>query len=360
MGTGAVLTAVGVGIYGANKQAGAIKDAGKGAAAAERYKTDRAIELSAPQRQLENYAKNVVGSAYLPGWPGLDMSGAAGGIAGSGGGYFGNATARKFFTQGGLEHIISKHGTDISGVSQGQRYKGGSGRETFSGSGGLVGDIGRWLSETEGRQGRKGSSRWYRREGITDQEWTDIAGIAGLLGEHGPDLTALQDKISNQQTHGPGVPINANDLAAQFENLPGARFQMNEATDQIQNRAGLTGSPVGGNALAEIGDFTSQYVTSRMLNPVMNIAGYNTGAEMGVNALMNDRSSEAIYNSRVGAAGKYPAMVGAVNSAVDNFLTYRSLPNQPGWTSPGSPQAGVYAPDGRKYWGALPVNSLST
>jgi len=74
MGAATIGSAV-IGAKGAKSAANSQAAAARYAADVERWKTERGIELSAPQRQLGNSAMNVLGSAFIPGWKGLITEG---------------------------------------------------------------------------------------------------------------------------------------------------------------------------------------------------------------------------------------------------------------------------------------------
>ena len=124
MGAGAAIgmaaVSAGAGVYSANKQAGAMGDASDQAAATERYLADQQAAFGAPGRQAGNQALNVLSSAFIPGWEGLDISGGSGGMGsvgqlhgynpGADYGQQGTDYAAAFIQQGKLKELVAQYG----------------------------------------------------------------------------------------------------------------------------------------------------------------------------------------------------------------------------------------------------------
>lgn len=351
MGVGAVVggsaITAGIGAYSAKKAGDATKDAAKSSADAERYRVDRSLAMGQPMRDVGYQAMNTLASLYIPGYSGMDLPDDY-----SGGG---NQNTAPWAVELGLAEPTGRGWT-------------GDWTEKFL-SGGLLQDMATKFGDGRNVSGttlRKEMQRWAGDQfggkiDIKDKHLDPVHRMLwlnrGRWGELADEQLAAQDQISSS---GRLAPISPSDIEA----LPWNNYLLERSNDQIQSRAGMTGSPVGGNALSAISENTAQLINASTINPLMQLAGFGpSGAGMGVNALAGDQSGQAIYAGGVADANAKTAIganiAGGINSGIDNWMTYKALNPQPaGWTSPGgAPSSNVFAPDGRKYWGALPVNT---
>lgn len=63
----------GLGLIGSSKQADAVSDAANAAAGVERWKTEQALAISQPVRDVNYQALNTLASMYIPGWGGMQL-----------------------------------------------------------------------------------------------------------------------------------------------------------------------------------------------------------------------------------------------------------------------------------------------
>jgi len=357
MGAGAIIggaaIAGGLGYMGSKEQADAVSGSTNDALNAEKYRTEQAIALSSPARQVGNQAMNVLGSYFIPGYSGLDISGQPGGYNDLGG------YGQQFFGGGGLDALIGTFGNDLSKMSDHD----------------IKDLIGTWMYDYRGLDDVGG----YRRPGSANVEWDDWKGssedamkinqIAGFGLGGGPGADTVEkifgDLFSSKKSlkevnwdpggqdlvnlvinnkhnlgalkeqYGQGgrlAPIGLDQLNQQFQNLPGVQFQQGQADKAVANSALMHG--VSGNSLADLSQRNMNLAYNTMVPGLMNLAGYGVqGGGMGANAAASNQSPQLLAGGGYGQAnaigGQYSSMNNAIQGGLQNYMTYKNLNQTP-------------------------------
>ena len=358
-------------IYGAKRQSDAIEDGADAAGIAELERIRTANQFTAPQREVGNQALNALGSLFVPGYSGLDVSGQAapwagsvagdpraGGGAGGGGGWTGRTggvvLSGDYNTQqnDAVSQFISNNQ-----IKRMQRIFGGTPtHEEMLAY--IYGDQFRGMSPDQVSE--KGIRKFYRAAGENadprairrairkiGRKTNEQKASAGLLrGRNQKDFDALanyalgnRERLSKLQTmadpkYGRLDPITAQDVEDQFMNLPGVEFLRNEATRATDNQANLYGA--GGNTLDALANRHQNIAYQSVVPMRSQLAGYGVSGQNAASNVAASNQMPSIEGNRGVADANIQGQLwqnlgNTGQNAISNWLTYQNLNqgNQP-------------------------------
>ena len=123
------------------------------------------------------------------------------------------------------------------------------------------------------------------------------------------------------------APVDQEGIAELFRNLPGVQFEIDQAEKSVGNSFASRGGAFGGNAIRALGDRTGEIASSRVVNNLLQLAGFGPQATgIAANAAANTGTNISGILTGAGFAQAQNAQnTGAsVNNAIqgglNNFL----------------------------------------
>lgn len=328
--TAATVGSAYMGKKAADKQSDAIKSSSNKAIDAENYRTDRAIALTAPNREVGNQALNAYASMFIPGYSGFEKPEYAGGGGGpaTGGWTPPYAVGQTVMPSGDwtgdwTNDLLSSGFLDYIN----QKYPDG---RNAPGARTLMKEMRRFVGQQQGRD-----------PDIKDKHLQPLARMLTINRGRWGQMVEEQAAVAEQAQNSRFEPISADDLSAQYAALPGVEFQQNEADKAVANSALLTG--VSGNTIADLSERNRQMAYNTVVPNLANLAGYSaTGSANAANIAGSSQIPSIIGNTGVAQAniegGKYASLNNAIQGGMSNWMMYKGLNPSP-VAAPAAPAA---------------------
>ena len=122
-------------------------------------------------------------------------------------------------------------------------------------------------------------------------------------------------------------PIDQEGIAELFRNLPGVQFEIDQAEKSVGNSFASRGGAFGGNAIRALGDRTGEIASSRVVNNLLQLAGFGpqatgTAANAAANAGTNISGilTGAGFAQAQNAQNTGASVNNAIQGGLNNFL----------------------------------------